>query len=91
MPEIIEIVVITYAFIEVMKQIRNFKNESIPAIACVIGACLGLVSNYVIPDFPASNIMTAIAIGVTSGLASTGAHQIVKQCNKWKEEKNEET
>lgn len=87
MPEIIEIVVITYALVEVLKQIRNFKSESIPAIACVIGACLGLVANYVIPEFPASNVMTAVAIGITSGLAATGTHQILKQYSKWKEEK----
>jgi hypothetical protein len=34
------------------------------------------------PDFPAKDILNAIAIGITSGLASTGADQIGKQLFK---------
>ena len=31
------------------------------------------------PDFPAKDILNAIAIGIVSGLASTGANQVKKQ------------
>ena len=34
---------------------------------------------YIMPDFPAGDIITAIAVGIVSGLAATGAHQIYKQ------------
>ena len=40
---------------------------------------MGCVSACVIPDFPASDPITAVAVGIVSGLAATGAHQAVKQ------------
>jgi hypothetical protein len=36
----------------------------------------------VIPGYPADNIMDAIAVGIVSGLAATGANQIGKQMSK---------
>jgi len=35
-----------------------------------------------IPDFPATDYITAIAIGIVSGLAATGVNQIYKQLTK---------
>ena len=32
-----------------------------------------------IPDFPANDILNAIAVGIVSGLSSTGVNQIYKQ------------
>lgn len=57
-------------------------NKWIPVIVGVAGAALGAAGMYVIPDFPASDIINALAVGIVSGLASTGADQIVKQMNK---------
>lgn len=57
-------------------------NKWIPVIVGVAGAALGAAGMYVIPDFPASDIINAISVGIVSGLASTGADQIVKQMNK---------
>lgn len=37
---------------------------------------------YVIPDFPANDVLNAIAVGIVSGLASTGVNQIYKQVKK---------
>ena len=37
---------------------------------------------FVIPDFPAKDIMNAIAVGIVSGLASTGVNQAYKQIAK---------
>ena len=51
----------------------------IPVIVGVVGAVLGVVGLYTIKDFPAEDVLNAIAVGISSGLASTGANQIVKQ------------
>ena len=31
------------------------------------------------PDFPAGDILTAVSVGIVSGLAATGANQLGKQ------------
>lgn len=51
----------------------------IPCIVGTVGGLLGIAGLYVIPDFPAGNVMDAIAVGIVSGLSATGAHQIFKQ------------
>lgn len=51
----------------------------IPVIVGTVGAVLGVVGLYTIPDFPAKDMLNALAVGIASGLASTGANQIVKQ------------
>lgn len=61
------------------KQLPKVKDNFIPSIVGVLGGILGVVGLYVIPDFPANNVLDAIAVGIASGLASTGLHQIVKQ------------
>lgn len=58
-------------------------NKWIPVICGVTGIVLGIVALYIgVPDFPATDPMTAAAIGGASGLAATGADQIVKQLNQ---------
>ena len=54
-------------------------NKWLPIICGVSGALLGLLGFFVMPDFPAGDCLTAMAVGVTSGLAATGANQIYKQ------------
>ena len=54
----------------------------IPVICAVCGGILGAVGLAIMPDFPATDYMNAIAIGVVSGLTSTGIHQVVKQISK---------
>lgn len=51
----------------------------IPVIVGVVGGILGIVGMYTMPEFPAGDILNAIAVGIASGLASTGVNQIVKQ------------
>ena len=55
-------------------------DKYIPMIVGICGAILGVIG-YVsgMPDFPAQDIITAIAVGIVSGLAATGADQIKKQ------------
>ena len=43
---------------------------------------LGVVGMYTIPDFPSHDVLNAVAVGIVSGLASTGANQIIKQAQK---------
>lgn len=54
-------------------------DQWIPCIVGTLGGILGVVGLYVIPDFPAGNVLDAIAVGIASGLAATGGHQIYKQ------------
>lgn len=51
----------------------------IPICVGLCGGILGAVGMTTIPGYPADNLMDAIAVGIVSGLASTGAHQIGKQ------------
>lgn len=55
-------------------------NKWIPVICGVVGVILGIVAMYIgVPDFPATDPLTAAAVGGASGLAATGLHQAVKQ------------
>lgn len=55
----------------------------IPIVCGVCGAVLGLVGLYLgLPDFPAADPVTALAVGIVSGLAATGANQVFKQLGK---------
>lgn len=54
----------------------------IPVIVGVCGAALGVVGMYTMADFPAQDILNALAIGIASGLASTGANQVVRQLSQ---------
>ena len=54
-------------------------NRWIPVICAAVGGALGVAGLYTMPDFPAADILTAIAVGIVSGLAATGIDQTVKQ------------
>lgn len=52
----------------------------IPVIVGICGGILGVVGFITgMPDFPAADYITAVAVGIASGLAATGADQVVKQ------------
>lgn len=80
------IVVICFLVGMIAKRVKSFPNEMIPVIVGCAGALLGIAGMYVMPDFPATNVMDAISVGIVSGLASTGVHQIWKQTNGGLEE-----
>lgn len=82
MGTVLAIVVITYLIGLGAKQISVVKDEMIPVIVGVSGGLLGILGMYAMPDFPANDILNAIAIGIVSGLASTGVNQIYKQAAK---------
>ena len=76
---VVAITVITYLIGTGCKAWEKLDNKFIPVICGFVGAILGVVGMYTMPDFPAKDILNAIAIGIVSGLASTGANQVKKQ------------
>lgn len=74
------ITVIAYLVGVAAKNFENLDDKWIPVIVGVTGAILGVVGFFIkMPDFPATDIITAIAVGIVSGLAATGVNQITKQ------------
>lgn len=57
-------------------------NKWLPVICGLIGGILGVVGMFYMPDFPAADIINAVAIGIVSGLAATGINQVYKQLTK---------
>lgn len=56
----------------------------IPVVCGLLGCILGVVGLLAMPTFPATDYVTAAAVGVASGLAATGAHQVCKQLSSQK-------
>ncbi|MBS6622754.1 MAG: phage holin family protein [Faecalibacterium prausnitzii] len=73
------IVVICYLVGLVVKATPWNNNKIIPIVCGMAGAALGVAGMYVMPEFPAADPITAVAVGIVSGLAATGADQIAKQ------------
>lgn len=59
---------------------EDVQRRWLPVICGILGAILG-VSAWVtgVPEFPATDWLSAAAVGIVSGLAATGVHQIGKQ------------
>lgn len=73
------IVVICYLIGVGCKAWEMIRDEWIPVIMGVCGGILGVVGLYVMPDFPAADVLNAIAVGIVSGFAATGINQVYKQ------------
>lgn len=54
-------------------------NKWIPLIVGILGGVLGILGMFAMPDFPAHDMLTAIAVGIVSGLAATGINELGKQ------------
>lgn len=72
------ITVIAYLVGQFIKA-TGLNNKWIPTICGATGLIFGLLGLLVIPDFPASDYISAAAVGIVSGLAATGIDQITKQ------------
>ena len=72
------ITVIAYLVGEVIKA-TGLDNKWIPVVCGVVGGVLGVVGMFIMPDFPGTDSITAVAVGIVSGLAATGINQAVKQ------------
>lgn len=76
---VVAITVIVY-IIGLAVKATAIDNKWIPVICGVAGVILGIVALAVgMPDFPATDYLTAAAVGGASGLAATGIDQMVKQ------------
>lgn len=63
-------------------------NKLIPIVCGVLGGILGVAAYMLgMPEFPATDYLTAAAVGIVSGLAATGINQAVKQLTNNKEDK----
>ena len=72
------ITVIAYLVGEALKA-SNLNNKWIPILCGCVGAVLGVAAMHIMPDYPADDYITAVAVGITCGLAATGIDQAVKQ------------
>lgn len=72
------ITIICYLIGEIAKAVP-IDNKWIPVICGICGLLLGIAGMFIMPDFPANDYITAAAVGIVSGLAATGADQIMKQ------------
>lgn len=54
-------------------------NKYIPVICGVMGGILGIAGMFIIPEYPAGDVLNAAAVGIVSGLAATGVNQVYKQ------------
>ena len=76
--QVVAITVICY-LIGMIAKASPIDNKWIPCLVGLVGGILGVVGMYVMPEFPAKDVLNAVAIGIVSGLASTGANELVKQ------------
>ena len=67
------------------KATTKVKDEVIPVICGVTGGILGVAGMYLMPDFPATDVINAAAIGIVSGLAVGGGdpHISRRQSGSW--------
>ena len=73
--------VICYLITEIFKLL--VKKKYLPVISGTSGAILGVIAYYITPNLiENTNILTAISLGILSGLAATGSNQIFKQLKK---------
>jgi multisubunit Na+/H+ antiporter MnhB subunit len=66
----IAIVMICYIVGMGCKASKRISDEWIPVIMAVIGGILGVVGMGIIPDFPATDYITAVAVGMFNSIIS---------------------
>lgn len=78
---VIAITVIAYLIGQAVKATK-LDNKWIPVICGASGGVLGALALNIMPSFPASDYITAVAIGIASGFAATGVNETLKQLGK---------
>ena len=80
--QVTPIVVCCY-LVGMLLKTTSLNNKYIPAIVGLVGGLLGAITYFVAPEIIATtDIISAVAIGIVSGLASTGVNQVKKQLTK---------
>jgi uncharacterized membrane protein HdeD (DUF308 family) len=74
-------IVAVVAFICQLVKKTSIDNKWLPIIAGIVGAVIGFLAFSFAPEYIAiaTNATHALIIGAASGLAATGAHQVIKQ------------
>ncbi|MEM5780686.1 MAG: phage holin family protein [Lawsonibacter sp.] len=76
------ITVVCYLVAQAVKA-TALDNKWLPVLCGLMGGILGVAALYTgLDGFPATDPLSAAAVGIVSGLAATGANQIVKQLNQ---------
>ena len=76
------IIVICYLIGMIVKT-SPLQDKWIPIVCGVCGGAIGaLALLFGMPEFPAQDYFTAVAVGIMSGLTATGVNQIGKQLAK---------
>jgi len=83
---VVSIIVVCYLIGQLCKAVEFFPDKMIPVAVGLIGGILGIAAWLSIPGFQASNWLSALEVGIASGLASTGVNQVYKQMKKEDEE-----
>ena len=78
MIQVIAITVICY-LVGMICKAAPLDDKWIPCVVGILGGILGVVGMYLMPDFPAHDVLNAVAIGIVSGLAATGVNQLGTQ------------
>ena len=76
---VVGIVAICYVIGLGCKAYEKIPDKWIPIIMAVCGGVLGVAGLYTMLDFPAGDVINAVAVGMASGLSATGVNQLYKQ------------
>ena len=60
-------------------QVAPLNSASLPIIFGEAGRNPCIAGMFLMPDFPATDYITAAAVGIVSGFAATGVNQVFKQ------------
>jgi hypothetical protein len=72
------ITVICYLVGEIGKA-SPLESRWVPILCGLCGGFLGILGLSLMPGFPAEDYLTAVAVGIVSGLAATGVNQAVQK------------
>lgn len=76
------ITVICY-LVGIIVKVSPIDDKYIPIACGLAGGTLGVVALFLgVHEFPATDCLTAAAVGIVSGMAATGANQVFKQLTK---------
>jgi hypothetical protein len=84
---VVPIIIICYLLGLLCKAIKKVPDRYVTVIVGTAGGIIAIPAMYIMPAFPATDIITAISVGVMSGLMSTGVNQLYKKVKK--DDKNE--
>lgn len=90
MPYVLGIAVICYWVGSLIKACPEIQDKWIPVIVMGVGGIIGIPAMYIMKDFPAQDIISAIAVGIVSGAVSIAGNQLMKQAKKQPGEDNYE-